>query len=213
VKTLPLFPVTSVGSWPRPPEVRGASRQLLRGPIDRQRFASITDGAIIELLRLQEEIGCDIVTDGELRRDNFYSFVADKLAGVQLMTLAEMLDVVEDKAGFERLLQTLDVPAYSINSPICVGRIARRDPLVVNDLRVEEALLFYPPDKIFLNPDCGFGTFSGRPVNDSATASSKMRMIVAVHESRRVGGRSVQMRAEGLVAFLSPQCPRDAVDQ
>ena len=34
-----------------------------------------------------------------------------------------MLDVVEDKAGFERLLQTLDVPAYSISSPICVGRI------------------------------------------------------------------------------------------
>ena len=33
------------------------------------------------------------------------------------MTLAEMLEVVEDKAGFERLLQTLDVPAYSISSP------------------------------------------------------------------------------------------------
>ena len=51
------------------------------------------------------------------------------------MTLAEMLDVVEDKAGFERLLQTLDVPAYSISSPICVGRIARRAPLAVDDLR------------------------------------------------------------------------------
>ena len=71
---------------------------------------------------MQQTLGCDIVTDGELRRDNFYSFVADKLAGVRLMTLAEMLDVVEDKAGFERLLQTLDVPAYSISSPICVGK-------------------------------------------------------------------------------------------
>ena len=87
---------------------------------------AIADAAVIDLLRLQEELGCDIVTDGELRRDNFYSFVADKLDGVQLMTLAEMLDVVEDKAGFERLLQTLDVPAYSISSPICVGKIERR---------------------------------------------------------------------------------------
>ena len=69
----------------------------------------------------RRRLGCDIVTDGELRRDNFYSFVAEKLAGVRLMTLAEMLDVVEDKAGFEQLLQTLDVPAYSISSPICVG--------------------------------------------------------------------------------------------
>jgi len=51
------------------------------------------------------------------------------------MTLAEMLDVVEDKAAFEQLLQTLDVPAYSISSPICVGPIARREPLAVEDLR------------------------------------------------------------------------------
>jgi 5-methyltetrahydropteroyltriglutamate--homocysteine methyltransferase len=49
------------------------------------------------------------------------------------MTLAEMLDVVEDKAGFEQLLQTLDVPAYSISSPICTGPIARREPLAVDD--------------------------------------------------------------------------------
>jgi 5-methyltetrahydropteroyltriglutamate--homocysteine methyltransferase len=46
-----------------------------------------------------------------------------------------MLDVVEDKAGFERLLQTLDVPAYSISSPICAGRLERREPLTVDDLR------------------------------------------------------------------------------
>ena len=95
----------------------------------------MADQAVVALLRLQHEIGCDIVTDGELRRDNFYSFVAQKLAGVRLMTLAEMLDVVEDKAGFEQLLQTLDVPAYSISSPICIGAIARREPLAVDDLR------------------------------------------------------------------------------
>jgi 5-methyltetrahydropteroyltriglutamate--homocysteine methyltransferase len=50
------------------------------------------------------------------------------------MTLAEMLDVVEDKAGFERLLQTLDVPAYSISTPACVGARAA-EPLAVDDLR------------------------------------------------------------------------------
>src|SRR4029077_12240518 len=52
-----------------------------------------------------------------------------------LMTLSEMLDIVEDKAGFERLLQTLDVPAYSISSPVCTGKIERREPLAGGDLR------------------------------------------------------------------------------
>ena len=52
--------------------------------------------------------------------------MAEKLDGVRLMTLAEMLDVVEDKAGFERMLQTLDVPAFAISNPTCVGAIGAR---------------------------------------------------------------------------------------
>lgn len=74
------------------------------------------------------------MTDGEQRRDNFFSFVAEKLDGVRLMTLAEMLDVVEDKAGFERILRALDVPSYAISNAVCVGRIARRRPLAVDEL-------------------------------------------------------------------------------
>ena len=76
----------------------------------------------------------DLITDGELRRDNFYSFVAERIDGVRLMTLAEMLDVVEDKVGFERMLETLDVPAYSISTPACVGRLRAREPLAQRDL-------------------------------------------------------------------------------
>jgi 5-methyltetrahydropteroyltriglutamate--homocysteine methyltransferase len=135
VTRLPLFPVTTVGSWPRPPHVAQAQKDCRRQRIDRQEFERIADRAIISFLRLQHDLGVDIVTDGELRRDNFYSFAAQKLDGVRLMTLAEMLEVVEDKAGFEQLLQTLDVPAYSISSPICIGPIARREPLTVEDLR------------------------------------------------------------------------------
>ncbi len=132
--SLPLFPVTTVGSWPRPPHVTEATRAYRHQRIDRAERDRVADRAVVELLRLQETLGCDIVTDGELRRDNFYSFVADKLSGVRLMTLAEMLEVVEDKAGFEQLLQTLDVPAYSISSPICTARIERRETLAVDDL-------------------------------------------------------------------------------
>jgi 5-methyltetrahydropteroyltriglutamate--homocysteine methyltransferase len=115
--------------------VAQAQRDWRRQRIGRAELDRAADEAIVSFLRLQHDLGVDIVTDGELRRDNFYSFVAQKLAGVRLMTLAEMLDVVEDKAGFEQLLQTLDVPAYSISSPICVGPIVRREPLTVEDLR------------------------------------------------------------------------------
>lgn len=130
-----LFPVTTVGSWPRSPEVLKAQRRKEHGVISSDDFDRVADEAVRRLIRLQEETGVDIVTDGEQRRDNFYSFVADKLEGVRLVSLAEMLDIVEDKAGFERILQTLDVPAFSIKNPTCVGRIARRKPLALDEYR------------------------------------------------------------------------------
>lgn len=134
MKSLPLFPVTTVGSWPRPPELLRAQKLRQRGEMSEEEFDKLADKSVLEVLRLQEEAGVDLVTDGEQRRDNFYSFVATKLEGVKLMTLAEMLDLVEDKVGFERILRTLDVPSYSISNATCVGKIRRAKPLAVHEL-------------------------------------------------------------------------------
>lgn len=132
---LPDFPVTSVGSWPRSIRLLQALKARRQDRISQEDFDAVADGAVLDALHAQEQAGVDIVTDGEQRRDNFYSFVAAKLHGVQLMTLLEMLDVIEDKAGFEKLLQTLDVPAYSISNPTCVDRLQRRQPLAADELR------------------------------------------------------------------------------
>ena len=72
---LPLFPVTTVGSWPR-------SRRLLEAT---RRHApdleAIRDEAVREALAAQEAAGVDVVTDGEQRRDNFYSFLCERVEG------------------------------------------------------------------------------------------------------------------------------------
>ncbi len=134
MRELPLFPVAGVGSWPRSAGLLAAARSRRQGRLDEAAWREAADREVLEALHLQEEAGVDVVTDGEQRRDNFYSFVAEKLDGVRLMTLAEMLDLVEDRAGFERILQTLDVPAFSISNPTCVGRLARREPLALEEL-------------------------------------------------------------------------------
>jgi 5-methyltetrahydropteroyltriglutamate--homocysteine methyltransferase len=131
---LPLFPVTTVGSWPRPATLLRQQKLKRMGQLSDSDFQRSADEAIREILRTQEEVGVDMVTDGEQRRDNFYSFVAEKLSGVRLLTLAEMLEFIEDKESFEQVLQTLDVPAYSLSNPCCVGRLERRAPLAVGEL-------------------------------------------------------------------------------
>ena len=50
---------------------------------------------------------------------------------------------------------------------------------------VEEALCFYEPNRIFLNPDCGFGTFSNRPMNTREIAAAKVGAIVATARELR----------------------------
>ena len=70
--------------------------------------------------------GVDIVADGEMRRDNFYSFVVEKLGGMRLMKLSQLLDYMKDRAGFEEILRGLDVPGLRDQKPDR-GRAAARE--------------------------------------------------------------------------------------
>ncbi len=130
-----LFPVTVVGSWTRPAWLVQALRQRQAGEVSAAEFDQIADDAVLAAIKYQEDAGVDIVADGEMRRDNFYSFVVDKLTGMRLMKLSELLDYVKDRAGFEEILRALDVPAFAIKSPIAVDKVTERDGLAVDEAK------------------------------------------------------------------------------
>ena len=130
---LPLFPVTVVGSWPRPPWLLDALRQRQAGRLSFEGFNEVADRAVLEALRCQEEAGVDIVSDGEQRRDNFYSFVVEKLDGVELMSLAELMNHVEDKESFDAILRSMDAPAFAIHNTTVVDKVRRRQPLALDE--------------------------------------------------------------------------------
>ena len=61
---------------------------------------------------------------------------------------------------------------------------AADDPAVII-ARAEEALQYWRPEQIFLNPDCGFGCFASRCVNEEEHAVDKLRsMVTAARELR-----------------------------
>src|SRR5579862_1232383 len=122
-----LFPVTVVGSWTRQPWLVTALRQRQAGEITGAEFDAVADDAVLAAIKYQEDAGVDIVADGEMRRDNFYSFVVEKLSGMRLMKLSQLLDYMKDRAGFEEILRALDVPAFAIKSPIAVERIREHE--------------------------------------------------------------------------------------
>lgn len=130
-----LFPTSVIGSWPRSVEVQKAMREKRAGRMTDEAFQTVADQAVIECLRLQEEAGVDIVSDGEQRRDNYISFVAEHLHNVKMLTVSELLEYIDDKASFEEILGTLDVPAFSLSNPAAAGKISRKKPLALNDFR------------------------------------------------------------------------------
>jgi 5-methyltetrahydropteroyltriglutamate--homocysteine methyltransferase len=62
-----------VGSLLRPPELLQARRAWAANQLDAATFKRIEDQAVRDVVTLQEEVGCPVVTDGELRRQSFQS--------------------------------------------------------------------------------------------------------------------------------------------
>ncbi len=128
-----IFPVTVVGSWPRPSWLIEALRKRQAGDLSFEEFNAVADDAVLAAVKYQEDAGVDIVSDGEQRRDNFYSFVVEKLQGMKLMTVAQLLDYVKDRASFEETLRALDVPAFAMKSPVAVGEVRPKRDLAKDE--------------------------------------------------------------------------------
>lgn len=135
-RPLPLFPTSLIGSMPRSKEVLSALRRMRRGTIEPNDFNKLVEMETQKVIKLQEDFGIDIITSGELGRDNYVSFVSDKIGGVRMMSMSEMLDYIDDKKAFENILTTLDVPAVSIKNAICVGKLNYNGDIVANELMI-----------------------------------------------------------------------------
>ena len=80
-KSLSQIRTDVVGSLLRPAHLKEAYAQRDQGTISADELSRMEDDAIREAVRLQEEIGLDVVTDGEFRRLNFQDSFAASVSG------------------------------------------------------------------------------------------------------------------------------------
>lgn len=62
---------------------------------------------------------------------------------------------------------------------VCNPRTDTAEPINSIVERAREALEFWTPQQIFLNPDCGFGCFANRCVNEEQVAYDKLTAMVS----------------------------------
>jgi 5-methyltetrahydropteroyltriglutamate--homocysteine methyltransferase len=89
-----------VGSFLRPKYLLDARAQFAKREIDAARLRETEDRAIREVIRLQEDVGLESITDGEFRRTYFHIDFLEQLDGVKtdLPTIVKKSDGTEELA-------------------------------------------------------------------------------------------------------------------
>jgi 5-methyltetrahydropteroyltriglutamate--homocysteine methyltransferase len=78
---LPLFPTTTIGSFPQTAEVRAARKQLHDGKLTASGYDAFIAEQITRTLKLQEELGLDVLVHGEFERNDMVEYFGEQLEG------------------------------------------------------------------------------------------------------------------------------------
>ncbi len=81
VFNLPLFPTTTIGSFPQTAEVRQNRAKFRRGEISAEEYETFNKQKIKECVELQEKIGLDVLVHGEFERNDMVEYFGECLDG------------------------------------------------------------------------------------------------------------------------------------
>jgi 5-methyltetrahydropteroyltriglutamate--homocysteine methyltransferase len=124
---------THIGSLPRPHAVLDLMKAKLNGqPYDRKLYDATLTAAVTEAVRKQVECGIDIVTDGELSKPGFFTYIQERLEGFEPRPGQKLLLFQQEVAAFpeyyaqyfkEAMMGGAIVPIVPV---VCVGPVKYR---------------------------------------------------------------------------------------
>jgi 5-methyltetrahydropteroyltriglutamate--homocysteine methyltransferase len=116
---------TTVGSFPRPRWLAETTRGSIKFRMEGKPLAEALDDSVALVLAEQEELGLDLLTDGEQRRTNFIYHIASTWDGVDTQTLGH-------KEIFRNRVSPRELPRIT-------GPVRRTRPAAVADVRFAKA--------------------------------------------------------------------------
>jgi 5-methyltetrahydropteroyltriglutamate--homocysteine methyltransferase len=78
---LPPLPTTTIGSYPQTSAIRKARAALRAGEIDETEYVSRMKKEIADVIKLQEQLGLDVLVHGEPERNDMVQYFAEQLEG------------------------------------------------------------------------------------------------------------------------------------
>lgn len=83
---LPLFPTTTIGSFPQTKDIRINRNKFAKGTISKEEYEKFINKEIETVIRFQEEIGLDVLVHGEPERNDMVQYFGEQLQGFAFTT-------------------------------------------------------------------------------------------------------------------------------
>ncbi len=121
---LPLFPTTTIGSFPQTKEIRAVRSQFKNNALDVNSYVSAIKNEIEQTIRKQESLGIDVLVHGEAERNDMVEYFGEQLEGY-----------IFSQYGW--------VQSYGsrcVKPPIIFGDISRSKPMTTDWLQYAQSL-------------------------------------------------------------------------
>lgn len=133
---LPLFPTTTIGSFPQTPEIRIQRNKFTKGEITAQEYEKFIEKEIQDVIKIQEELDLDVFVHGEPERNDMVQYFGERLTGYVFTTHAW-------------------VQSYGsrcVRPPIIVGDVSRPGPMTVKESKYASSISKKPMKGMLTGP-------------------------------------------------------------
>ncbi|KAL6170862.1 methionine-synthesizing 5- methyltetrahydropteroyltriglutamate--homocysteine methyltransferase [Exserohilum turcicum] len=133
---LPLFPTTTIGSFPQTKEIRIQRNKFTKGEITAEEYEKFIEKEIEETVKIQDELDLDVFVHGEPERNDMVQYFGERLDGYVFTT-----------KGW--------VQSYGsrcVRPPIIVGDISRPAPMTVKESKYAASVSKKPMKGMLTGP-------------------------------------------------------------
>lgn len=134
--SLPLFPTTTIGSFPQTSEIRVQRNKFTKGEISEEAYDDFIKKEIDLAIQIQDELGLDVYVHGEPERNDMVQYFGERLQGYVFTTHAW-------------------VQSYGsrcVRPPIIVGDISRPAPMTVKESKYAASVSKKPMKGMLTGP-------------------------------------------------------------
>jgi 5-methyltetrahydropteroyltriglutamate--homocysteine methyltransferase len=176
---LPLFPTTTIGSFPQTIEIRTNRAKFKRGETSQEQYDVFLRETLADTIRIQEEIGLDVLVHGEAERNDMVEFFGEQLDGF----------------AFTNNGWVQSYGSRCVKPPIIFGDVHRREPMTVRWAKEAQSFTTKPVKGMLTGPVTILFWSFVRDDQPDAETSQQIALAIRdeVHDLEAAGIRVIQI--------------------